>query len=100
MSDYISREAVQKCFDAECAKCKEGRKYGPDDGLCFQCVLMDVMHDAKDIPAADARTIVYCRDCKHADQSLLSGCVYCNEMERARINEGWCAWGEPKEEQT
>ena len=51
------------------------------------------------IPAADVRPIVYCRDCMHAEESMVSGCVNCNEMERARINEGWCAWGEKKEEE-
>ena len=51
---------------------------------------------AHDFPAADVLEVVHCADCVHAEESLVSGCVYCNEMERARIKEGFCAWGERK----
>ena len=50
----------------------------------------------ENIPAADVWEVVHCADCAHAEESLVSGCVYCNEMERARIKEGFCAWGERK----
>ena len=49
------------------------------------------------IPVADVWEVVHCADCAHAEESLVNGCVYCNEMERARIKEGFCAWGERKE---
>lgn len=48
------------------------------------------------VPAADVEEVVHCADCVHAEESLVSGCVYCNEMERARIKEGFCSWGERK----
>ena len=50
----------------------------------------------EDYTAADVWEVVHCADCAHAEESLISGCVYCNEMERARIKEGFCAWGERK----
>lgn len=49
------------------------------------------------IPDADVWEVVHCADCVHAEESIVSGWVYCNEMERARIKEGFCAWGERKE---
>ena len=56
MTDYISREAFQKACDSECEKCREGRKnYPEDDSLCYQCVLMDVMMEVKELPSADVR---------------------------------------------
>lgn len=54
----------------------------------------DCVRRLKEIPAADVWEVVHCADCAHAEESLVSGCVYCNEMERARIKEGFCAWGE------
>lgn len=77
--------------------------YESKDFDLFDCVELPVAkhwdgHTEADVGrlmSLDVRPIVYCRDCKHAEESLVSGCVYCNEMERARINEGWCAWGEP-----
>jgi len=56
----------------------------------------DCVRRLKEIPAADVWEVVHCSDCAHAEESLVSGCVYCNEMERARIKEGFCAWGERK----
>lgn len=56
----------------------------------------DCVRRLKEIPAADVWGVVHCADCAHAEESLVSGCVYCNEMERARIKEGFCAWGERK----
>lgn len=56
MTDYISREALKKVWDAECDKCREGRKFSSEcDPLCFQCVLMDVMMEVIELPAADVR---------------------------------------------
>ena len=55
------------------------------------------LEDASD---ADVVEVVRCYDCVHAEESLVSGCVYCNEMERARIREGFCAWGEKRAECT
>ncbi len=55
------------------------------------------LEDASD---ADVVEVVRCYDCVHAEESLVSGFVYCNEMERARIKEGFCAWGEKRAECT
>ena len=108
MSEYIDRDSFlaeqRHLYCENCAK-RKGMKNGKmkfvyeiGDASCRACGYGDVLDDLEDYPAADVRPIVYCRDCKHAEESMVSGCVYCNEMERARINEGWCAWGERREE--
>lgn len=81
MSDYIKRESAIKLV--------QGTGYANQvkDNLLF--IL-------RTIPAADVWEVVHCADCAHAEESLVNGCVYCNEMERARIKEGFCAWGERK----
>lgn len=83
MSEYIDREAALEAVSI---------------GNLHPGIVEALRSIIEEIPAADVRPIVYCRDCKHAEESMVSGCVYCNEMERARINEGWCDWGEMKEE--
>ena len=55
------------------------------------------LEDASD---TDVVEVVRCYDCVHAEESLVSGCVYCNEMERARVKEGFCDWGEKRSECT
>lgn len=49
MIDYISLPTLRQICADECAKCKEGRKYGEDDSLCYQCVLFDVMLGVKEV---------------------------------------------------
>ena len=80
MAEYIEREAVNALIEAECSP----------------KVAAFLNHAIGNIPAADVWEVVHCADCVHAEESLVSGCVYCNEMERARIKEGFCAWGERK----
>jgi len=86
MAEYIEREkALEECdwYANEFCEC--------------EYAIMPLKWALEIIPAADVWEVVHCADCAHAEESLVSGCVYCNEMERARIKEGFCAWGERKE---
>ena len=82
--EFIEREATIKIQCVDCGN------YGFCDNDC------SAVESIKRVPTADVWEVVHCVDCIHAEESLVSGCVYCNEMERARIKEGFCAWGERK----
>lgn len=49
------------------------------------------------INSAPSIDIVRCKECKHSEESLVSGSVYCNEMDRAISENGFCHKGERKE---
>ena len=58
-----------------------------------------LVEGAKAVPAADVRPVVLCRDCKNADYSGMgSGCVWCNEMERAMRETDFCSRGAKMED--
>lgn len=84
MAEYIDREAL----------CYQLAKQATIDGQ--PRAIRRAAKIVADFPAADVWEVVHCADCAHAEESLVNGCVYCNEMERARIKEGFCAWGERK----
>jgi hypothetical protein len=48
----------------------------------------------KGAPSID---IVRCKECRHSEESLVSCSVYCNEMDRAISENGFCHKGERKE---
>ena len=64
--EYIEREAaLQFVFDA-CSECMDACE--EFDGIyadCNQCMLEGVKLKLRDLPAADVRPVVLCRDCKH-----------------------------------
>ena len=99
MAEYIDREAaiekLNKLCDRVCQYSKAQRKY-----MCGACPLGDaftVIED--DIPAADVRPVVLCKDCKHSaiDLENMRYCkcvVYYNH-----VSDDWfCADGEKREE--
>lgn len=88
MSDYISRVAAINRLQ-EIANDYEDAGYKDEFYAADYC-----LHHIIELPiAADVWEVVHCKDCANADETTRSGCVYCHEMERDRINEGWCAWG-------
>ena len=92
MAEYIERE---KAIDAMTERNLVVHMDSVNDGLVASCH-RSAQRIIANLPAADVWEVVHCADCAHAEESLVSGCVYCNEMERARIKEGFCAWGERK----
>ena len=88
MAEYIDREAtlnaIENAFDRETILNRFVRKIA--------------IIAVKKMPAADVRQVVYCRNCVFSEESLVNGCVYCNQIERVTLEEGWCSWGEPREE--
>lgn len=90
-SDYISREAI--CLtDFEIAMCN-----GDYKELCK--MLLDKIAN---VPAADVRPVVYCRDCKDWKRSELTPsyhvCTYVIGAQFVRKAEDFCSRGEKREE--
>lgn len=72
MSDYIERERIEKFFDGiyDCADLT----FEPYDQCCAaddcsHCKWYETKNAIKkrilSIPAADVRTVIYCKECKH-----------------------------------
>ena len=84
MSDYISREAVNALIEAECSP----------------KVAAFLNHAIDDIPAADVRPVVRCRDCKHKgwvqEPEHGKSVDYCRLIERCVDKQFFCAAGERK----
>lgn len=81
MSEYIEREAVNALIEAECSP----------------KVAAFLNHAIDNIPAADVRPVVLCRDCKHRDPEDHK--CDCGQLERAGCvfpvaDEYFCAYGE------
>ena len=81
MSDYISREAVLEMLKQECST------------MVF-AYLADLVND---IPAADVRPVVRCKDCRHRDPEDHK--CDCGQLERAGCvfpvdDDYFCAYGE------
>ena len=91
MSDYISREETLKrlckdvCNVSDC-QCDE-----------IRCEEWFVIHD---IPAADVRHVVLCRDCKHKgwvqEPEHGKSVDYCHLIERCVDKQFFCGAGERK----
>ena len=88
MSDYISREAAIRVIDELYVK-------RPLDSDRF--VLTGVGARLEELPAADVRPVVYCKDCRHRDPEDHK----CDSGERERhgcpfkvADDYFCAFGE------
>ena len=42
----------------------------------------------------NTKRLIHCKECKYSDESLVEGCVYCNETDRAMDENGFCHKGE------
>ena len=95
---YIEREAaLQFVFDA-CAECMDACE--EFDGIyadCNQCMLEGVKLKLRDLPAADVRPVVFCKDCRHRDPEDHK--CDCGQLERTGCvfpvdDDYFCAYGE------
>lgn len=87
MKEYIEREAAVKeyCLDM----C--GHEYEAD--LCGKC-----NYPLRNVPSADVRPVVFCRECRRAEQDD-SGAVYCTVWDRWEMPwKGFCHLGSRKVE--
>lgn len=96
MAEYIEREAaLQFVFDA-CAECMDA--YEEFDGIyedCNQCMFEGVKLKLRDLPAADVRPVVLCRDCRSYNKPRLGFC----ETHLVRMHrDDYCSYGEKREE--
>ena len=86
-SDYISRNAAfDAVFGQFCASSDE-----------TEAALNSLVEDIKSIPAADARPVVLCRECRHRDPEDHK--CDCGQFERAGCvfpvdDDYFCAYGE------
>ena len=90
MTDYISREEVGKALTTaepvNIGNIKYNR-YPPSHD--------EVLKRISAIPVADVVEVVRCKDCKNADSNGMGCCwVWCNEMQQAVSEDGWCYRGE------
>ena len=47
--------------------------------------------------AVDAVEVVRCKDCYHKEESMVDGCVWCNEHAKMMLETDFCSYGERKE---
>ena len=88
MPEYISREAAKK---TACSLCRwEGTEN------CEECE-----HPIDDIPAADVRPVVFCKDCKYWELSRIASsfhiCTYVCGSAFVRVADDFCSRGEKRE---
>lgn len=81
MSDYISREAVVEFI----------RSY-----RCSTDVAIHMEQHLNEIPAADVRPVVLCRDCKH--RFMTPNGWHCHYAEWGIEDDDFCSCGEKREE--
>lgn len=93
MTDYIEREAAfDAVFGQFCASSDE-----------TEAALNTAIEEIREIPAADVRPVVFCKDCMHSVQGKKS--LECekhryvwNNMNRWVNDEDFCCWGAKREE--
>lgn len=92
MAEYIERDKAIRALQFRCRILKtRGAKTAAD---IVERYAIRTIANKDSVPNDDVWEFVHCADCVHAEESLVNGCVYCNEMERARNKAGFCAWGE------
>lgn len=89
MKDYVLREDVLRCVE-EAGHDNELDLGYPDHNEAFQEII-------KDIPAAEVRPVVLCKDCRHRDPECHK--CDCGQFERAGCvfpvdDDYFCAYGE------
>lgn len=100
MSEYISREAVNQIIAAQCGECADACL--EFDGIqpdCNQCLLHGAAKAIKDLPAADVRPVVLCRDCVYLSHDKYGAWCF-NNYEANLKDDDFCSHGKRKEKQT
>lgn len=86
MSEYIDKKAL---LDEICRDNCE-RSY---DGTCHNCRMTETIAD---FPAADARPVVRCKDCRWGQMDDI-GVMHCHKHHMHKNADGFCDEGERKE---
>lgn len=103
MAEYINRQALLR-FLNDIWLTTTPNDFMPDDDrhlAMVRCMgLNDAMDAVKSIPAADVRTVVLCRDCKHSEPwySDKLRCFLWNKIGIDVFNDGFCNYGERRKE--
>ena len=89
MAEYIDRQAaLEECdwYANEFCEC--------------EYAIMPLKGALENLPAADVRPVVLCKDCKHSDPwySDKSRCFLWHEDGIDVFNDGFCNYGEKREE--
>lgn len=93
MADYITREAAEQ---AKCEFLNENGEYAKGWNDCNREYRKNIL----EIPAANVRPVVLCKDCRHRDPEDHK--CDCGQLERAGCvfpvdDNYWCAHGEKGE---
>lgn len=102
MKEYIELEAALKEFEKVCNVCMAL----VNKPMCGDCSVADTVRKVKSIPAADARPVVRCCDCKHFQVNVSpSGYLpqgvpewECRYWCRPNDPTDFCSYGEKREE--
>ena len=86
MSDYIKRSDAYNAIEKVMVSSDM-----PDD---WYHGMTDAQYEICHVEPADVVSVIRCLYCKHSEESLVDGCVYCNEMDRAVSEKGYCHKGE------
>ena len=89
MSDYISREDSLKAIKEMFRKSDM-----PDE---WQSGVVDAYRLIEQIPAADVRPVVLCRDCEHWEYDVIFADGWCRVKNQGNPN-WFCADGKKREE--
>lgn len=85
MTDYISREEVLALAKDIIVPTKDGE-------YRHRCIDPNCV---RELHAADVVEVVRCKNCENADLNGMGCCcVWCNEMQQAVFEDGWCYRGE------
>ena len=99
MTDYIDREAaldeIRDYIEEYSWHTDEHGFHSPE-----WCSMKEAEMVLTDIPAADVRPVVLCRDCKHSEPWYAdkSRCFLWHESGIDVFNDGFCNYGEEMEE--
>lgn len=96
MNDYISRESALKAIFDSANRILANER--PENDLTIQYLIAssNAIDAVESIPAADVEPVVYCRDCKHYDDSSWWKCEFM--LVPASLSEDdFCSFGERRE---
>ena len=92
MADYISREVIIKELEEEI----EAGDFALDEDVWINRGLKIALKDVKAVEAADVQPVVYCKDCKYA-QNPNDSMVYCTYFECGTMSQSdFCSQGTKK----
>lgn len=96
MAEYIDRQTVIDTLDGLCdIVCQYSKKRRAF--MCGACNLGSAFDVLQELPAADVRPVVLCKDCMHWEYDAIFADGWCRGRQQGNPN-WYCADGEKREE--